>query len=125
MTLEVGRIYIIPVTYIRPPKPKICLCVCEARPWFLFINTKPHRDVGHSVPISTAESSTLQYDSHLDLSAVFTYQPDDIAAGQARDLLAVPAIERAITALAAGVKQLPKVHADHVIAKLTATLPPF
>ena len=122
MTLECGRVYVIPSSVTKPPKDKICLCVCDTRAWFFFVNTKASRIAGGSVLVTALECSALNYDSHLDLSGVVAFQPRELAQGQARDMLADGAIRRVIAALQSGVRTLPKAHADRAIGTLTAAL---
>jgi hypothetical protein len=121
VTLEVGRVYIIHASYIRPLKPKICLCVCELKPWFFFINSAPNRH-GDSIKIAVNESDALDYDSHLDLSCVVTFQPEAIAAGVVRGQLDLAAITRTVQALTLEPRQLPKVQVDYVLSRLNTFL---
>jgi hypothetical protein len=125
VSLECGRIYIIFSPYTKPPKEKICLCVCDVKPLFFFINTKPSFIAGASVQIDPSDSASLTHVSHVDLSNVVTFQPTEIAAAQARDLLSEPATLRIIAALQVGIKTLPPAQANRAIETLTDRIPPF
>lgn len=110
MSFQPWHVYVVDVSTIEPPKPKLCLCFHGGPPpLFFFINTHPWLPASDQFRISPAEHPALTHDSFIDLSAAREFSPLDLQTCQPRGPLAPDTLGRIDSALRL-VQALPERH---------------
>lgn len=119
-----GNIYVVFCAYIRPPKDKLCLCVCDEWPLFFFINTKIGLDAAACVKLAANDHNSLTRDCHLDLSQAVTFPPNALTPAKDRGPVSPAILESILAVLNGGVAALPQRQLLRAIDKLSAKQPP-
>lgn len=122
MTLVCGHIYVVWCSFARPqPKDKLCLCFCDKRALFFFVNTKAGLVVEAQMALGATDHPALAHDCYLDLSQAVTFPPQHLAAAQDRGAISAELTRKVRAILGAGVKTLPKQHIARALETLILT----
>jgi hypothetical protein len=119
VTLACGHVYVVWCSYARPqPKDKLCLCFCDQRSLFFFINTKAGIPAEAQIALTAADHPALSHDCYLDLSQAVTFPPQHLASAQDRGPISADLTHKVRAVLEAGVKTLPKQHIARALEML-------
>jgi len=84
MNFVVGNTYIILCQWIQNPHDKICLCVCDKRKWFFWVNSNPRFHGIGQVLLPANCHGAIYHDSYLDLSGIKTVSLQEEATARDR-----------------------------------------
>lgn len=119
--IKPGEVTILRFPYSNPPKPKICLCICIDQGLFFIISTAPYKwaPPDSQLKIFKEELSCLDYDSYLDVSKAYEFDPHTIEKGVTGGVysLAPSALTRIKNALN-GQSYLPEVQRSKALSNL-------
>lgn len=118
MTLTIGNIYVIHCSWIKPPKPKICLCICDKRNWFFWFNTDRRFHGIGQLPIAANAHRQITHDCFLDLSGVKFASASEVASAADKGAINVGLRNEIKVALSSPIKRLPEAHRLHALAVL-------
>jgi len=120
MSFICGNAYLIKFRFTRPPKEKYAICVCEEKPLFFFISSKPRtRFVSDSqLKVSPTDLPFLRKDSYVNTAEVVTCVIPHTCS-IIKDFGSVPEhIRQQIKTLVRESETLPKRFIDIIIRKL-------
>jgi len=118
MILTIGNIYVIYCSWINPPHDKICLCICDARRWFFWFNTKPSFHNIGQFKIQANAHPAISHECFLDLSSIKTASAAEITNSVDRGPIS-PFLRDIIKAeLSTPIKRLPEAHRLHALSVL-------
>lgn len=131
--IEVGGIYLLAVTFTRPPKDKFCLCA-TADPWLFLVNSELNRFIedrpdlrAQQVTLPRAGHPFLRQDSWIDCSDPCSIAASDIERQLAADPsrfkgMANQSVLRAVLLTVAASRTLPQRKKDRITDALRPLL---
>jgi hypothetical protein len=119
MTLAAGNVYVYPCRWIQPPHDKIALCICGARNFFFWFNSKSAVHGQGQLRISEKEHSAITKDCYLDLSGVKGISDVELRDIQDRGAISEALRTRILAELANPIGPLVEAHRKLALANLT------
>jgi hypothetical protein len=118
VTFQLGYVYVIYCSWIKPPHDKISLCIDDKNSWFFWFNSEKKVHGIGQVAAPQACHGAIVKDCFLDISGVKTFSPNDLATARDRGPLVDPFRTTVRDALTAGVSLLPASHRDLALVAL-------
>jgi hypothetical protein len=119
--VNVGHLYVVHTTLTNPPKDKLVICVCDAVPLFLWINTHPrHHGIGQ-MPLISTDHAALAHNCHLDCSRLTSFRPAEIGGALDRGIISQALAAQIVQFVTENPpKTLIRPHLDKVVSNLGA-----
>lgn len=119
MVFAIGNLYYIRCSFIVPPHEKISICMCDQKPYFIWVSTKAKFHGIAQVCLPAGITSGILHDSFADLSDLKMASPNDLKTArdfgpisdQARDLI--------LAEYQNPIKMLPEDRRKMILANLT------
>lgn len=118
--LQNGYVYVYYCAWIKPPHPKIALCICNQLRWVFWFNSDARfHGIGQLACVQTDHPRALTKSCYLDLSGLKQMSETEVSRADDRGPLNDVLRGRVLAALAAPIKTLSDPNRQLAIQNLT------